>query len=645
MPVLRQLTAIMFADIAGYTAMMQEDEERAIMLRHKFRDQLVKEVSNHFGRILDLRGDGAMCSFTSSIEAVRSALSLQQEMLLDPSVPVRIGLHTGDVAIDGDEIYGDGVNIASRIESFSIPGSILISGRVYDDIRNQRDIQSASLGKFSLKNVKEEIEIFAVTNHGINVPDKKTLEGKGEKAIEKRTRKSVAVLPFINMSNDPDQEYFSDGLTEELISNLSKLKDMRVISRTTSMQYKATTKGMKIIGSETGANYIIEGSVRKNGNAIRITSQLIDASQDVHLWSDTFNGTIDDIFDMQEMVSSKIVEAFRLQLTHEEQKKLLKRYTENTEAYQLYLQGRYFWKQRNATGLTSAARHFQRALEKDPDYALAWAGLADTYSLMGEFTNISRRDLFPKQMAAVNRALQIDNKLGEAHISLAISLMLNEWDWHNSEKEFKLGIELNPNYATAHHWYAEWLMFMGRMEESFTEINIAVDLDPISQGIMKDKGIYYYYNREYSKAINMAMVTLELDPNFAPARRLLSLGYQGLGQMDESISENEKWRQLTGNKIKSDVALAQILASAGRKEETINLLTTIINSNVLGGNDYRGMALIYSSLDDKDTAFSWLQKSIDQHEESLCSLKIDPKIDPLRGDPRFNGLLKKIGLA
>jgi Predicted integral membrane protein len=645
MPSARQLIAIMFADITGYTAIMQEDEALAMQLRNKLRNNLEKEVMAHHGRILEFRGDGALCSFTSSIEAVQAALKVQLEMQITPTVPLRIGLHTGDVVIDGDTIYGDGVNIASRMESFAIAGSILISGRVYDDIKNQKDIQSVSLGKFALKNVKDNIEIYAISNEGIKIPDKKYLQGKGEKVgSQKSTQKSIIVLPFLNMSSDPDQEYFSDGLTEELISDLSRLKDMRVVSRTTAMQYKGTTKGIKAIGVETGVNYIIEGSVRKQGNNLRITAQLVDAVQDIHLWAETYRGTIDDIFDIQEMVSSKIVEAFRLQLTKKEKNMLLKRYTENTEAYQLYLQGRFFWNKRNEPGLKSAIRHFEKALEKDPEYALAWAGIADTYSLMGEYTNISRKELFPKQMAAVNKALEIDDTLGEAHISLGIALMLNDWDWENSEKEFKLGIELSPNYPTGHHWYAELLRFLGKNEEAYREISRATELDPVSPGIVKDLGLNYYYNRNYDKAIEMGNITLELDPNFVSAHRLLSLGYQGKGMFDEAIVENKRWGDLTGIKVKTDIALAQIYADAGRKEEARKLLSKLVDTKVLGGNDFRAMAQVYASLGETDIAFSWLEKSYELHEESLISIKMDPKMDPLRTDPRFKELIKKMRL-
>jgi adenylate cyclase len=636
----RQLAAIMFADIEGYTSLMQRDESLAMQSRDRLKNKLEEVVTLHGGRILEFRGDGALVSFTSTLESVKAATALQLHMQLAPFVPLRIGIHTGDVLVEENSIYGDGVNIASRMESFAAPGSIFISGKAYDDIKNQKEISAVSMGRYLLKNVKEHVEIFAISNDGLKIPDISSIEGKGEIVREK----GILVLPFVNMSNDPEQEYFSDGLTEELISNLSKLKEMRVISRTTSMKYKNTTKDTKAIGKETNATFVMEGSVRKFGNNLRITAQLIDAIKDVHLWSETFRGSLDDIFDIQETVSVKIVEALRIQISGKEKKFLRKRYTENTEAYQLYLQGLFFWKKRNEPGLKSALRHFEKALEKDPDYALAWAGMADTYSLMGEYTNISRRVLYKDQMNAVHKALELDPDLAEAHISLAISLMLNDWNWAEAEKEFRLGLSLNPNYATGHHWLAELLMFMGNTEEAFREISLAVDLDPISQGILKDKGIFYYYNGEFDKAIETALTTLELDPEFVPVNRLLSLAYIGKGMYEDAIRENRIWGDKTGNKIKTDVAHAHILASAGRNDEAKKIIEDTGIENMLSSNDYRGVALVYAALGEKDEAFEWLEKSYEKHEESLCSLKIDCKFDSLRDDPRFDAMLKKIGL-
>jgi len=263
---------------------------------------------------------------------------------------------------------------------------------------------------------------------------------------------------------------------------------------------------------------------------------------------------------------------------------------------------------------------------------------------MGEYTNISRKVLFPKQMAAVNRALEIDNQLAEAHIALAISLMLKEWDWDNAAKEFRIGIELNPNYATGHHWYAELLLFMGNIAEAHQEIQLAVELDPVSVGILKDNGIFYYYTRQYDEAINMAIKTLELDPDFVPAHRLLSLAYEGKGMFENSIAENQLWRKCTGNEVKADIALAYIYAVSKQKEDARKIIDEAELNLTLTTNDYRSVALVYTALGEVDLAFEWLDKSYELHEESLCSLKIDPKMDPLRSDPRFNRLLKKMGL-
>ncbi len=636
----RQLSAIMFADIVGYTSLMERDESMAMSFRERLKNTLEKAVSEHGGRLLEFHGDGALCSFTSTLESIKAATKLQLEMQMEPTVPLRIGIHTGDVLMDDNNVYGDGVNIASRMESFAVPGSIFISSKAYDDVKNQKEVSAVSMGRYLLKNVKDQMEIYAISNPGLVIPDAETLEGKGEAVRQK----CILVLPFVNMSNDPEQEYFSDGLTEEIISSLSKLKETRVISRTTSMKYKNTTLDTKSIAKETGADFILEGSVRNAGNNLRITAQFIDACRDVHLWAQSFRGTLDDIFDIQEDVSTKIVEALRLQLSSEEKVTLQKRYTENTEAYRLYLQGMFFWKKRNEQGLSLAIKYFERALEKDPDYALAWAGIADSLSLMGEYTNLSRRDLYQKQMDAVHKALSIDPHLAEAHISLAISLMLNDWDWAGAEREFRLGLQLDPKNATGHHWYAELLLFVGKTEEAFKEIGIAVDLDPVSQGILKDKGIFQYYMGQYDEAMRTAITTLDLDPGFTPVHRLISLVYTAKGMYEEAISENERWGRLTGNKVKTDVSLAHILASAGRHDEARKIIEDTGIEKMLSSNDYRGIALVYAALDEKDEAFEWLEKSYQKHEESLCSIGIDPKFDPIRDDPRFNVIMKKIGL-
>jgi adenylate cyclase len=471
-----------------------------------------------------------------------------------------------------------------------------------------------------------------------------TRSGSGERIAQIQPStftNSIAVLPFANLSTETDNEYFSEGLTEEIIMNLSKLQRLKVIARSSTTRYVTEGKTHKQTAMDLGVQYLLEGSVRRQGRDLRITAQLINALSDVYVWAETYRGTMDDIFDIQEKVGAEIVQALQLRLSPDEALNLKKRFTENTRAYQLYLQGRFFWNKRSEDGLKTAIKYFEQAIEHDQHYALAWAGIADSYSLLGEFGNIPRKELYPKAEAAVNKALEIDDRLAEVHTSLASLLMLSKWDWANSQKEFRVALELNPNYATAHHWYSQWLLNRGRIEESLRFISRAAELDPVSQAILKDKGLVLYYNRQYDEAIELARRTLELDPNYAAAHRLLSLAYQGKEMFDEAVLENQTWGALTRNKIETEVALAQLYAVSGRTEEARKLLD---QDYLVVDQVYRGLALVYAALGENDNAFKCLEKSYERREEALLTIKVDPKMDPLRSDPRFMTLLKNIGI-
>jgi len=468
--------------------------------------------------------------------------------------------------------------------------------------------------------------------------------GEAERIAQVHFLRSIAVLPFANISAEKDNDYFSEGLTEEIIMNLSKLQGLKVIARGSAMRYAKEGKTHQQAANDLGVEYLLEGSVRRQGKDLRITAQLIDAPRDVYLWAETYRGTIEDIFDIQEKVAAKIVQALQLQLSPDEEQILKKRFTENTEAYQLYLQGRFFWNKRSEDSLKTAITYFEKAIEKDPRYALAWAGIADSYSVLGEYGNIPRKTLYPKAEAAVKRALEIDNRLAEVHTSFANLLMLSKWDWVKSEKEFKLALELNPNYATTHHWYSQWFVSMGKLEESFRLISRAVELDPVSQAILKDKGLVLYYSRQYDETIELARKTLELDPNYAAAHRLLSLAYQGKEMLDEANLENRNWGTLTGNKVDTMLAQAQLYAVSGQIGDAKKLVEAVEKDKLVVEQHYRGLALVHAALGENDMAFKWLEKSYERREESLLSLKVDPKVDRLRSDPRFIALLKKIGV-
>ena len=490
----------------------------------------------------------------------------------------------------------------------------------------------------------EKIPVNRYQDAGALIDDLCRIEDES-KERKSKTAKSLAVLPFADISPEQDNKYFSDGLTEEIITSLSRLRGVRIISRASVMHYEREGKTMKEIAAELGVQYVLEGSVRKSGSDLRITTQLIDAGQDVYLWADNYRGTIEQIFDIQENVAARIVKALKMRLTPDEKRNLKRRATANTEAYQLYLKGRFFWNKRSTDGLLKAIQYFEEAIEQDPLYAPAWAGIADTYNLLGEYGTTSRKETYARARSAVQKALELDDRLAEAHTSLAFLIMLNEWDWSNSEKEFKRAISLNPNYPTAHHWYAQWLMFRGRIDEALQEASKAVELDPFSAAILKDKGLTLYYARDCDSAIEYARKTLELDQSFAPAHRLLSLSYLGKKMFAEAIDANERWMAMAGNEIEATIGLAQIYAAAGRRVEALVLVARLSPEQLSAGNFMRGLAVVHAALGDNDTAFAWLDKCYDARAEALCTLRIDPKIDGLRADPRFAALLKKVGLA
>jgi Tfp pilus assembly protein PilF len=294
--------------------------------------------------------------------------------------------------------------------------------------------------------------------------------------------------------------------------------------------------------------------------------------------------------------------------------------------------------------METAIRYFEQAIQKDSQYALAWAGLADSYILISDYGHATRKETYPKAKAAVEKALAIDDKLAEAHTSLALLMMLGEMDWTNAGKEFERAIQLKPNYATAHHWFAEWLMYTGRVEDAIHETMEAALLDPLSPAILKDKGLTLYYARQYDAAIVEAKKTLEIDPHFASAHRLLSLVYQGKGMFSEAIMEHQEWERTGANRTEVALALAQLLAASGKRAEALNVLGNLTTEQLHEGSHFRGMALAYTALGENDIAFQWFEQACEARAVSLCSIKIDPKLDQIRSDPRFNTLLKKVGL-
>jgi TolB-like protein/class 3 adenylate cyclase len=637
MPQTRNLAAIMFTDIVGYTSLMGKDEKKAFNLLQKNRELQKPIVEQFNGRWIKELGDGVMASFNTVSDAVNAAIAIQKGCNEAKEFQLRIGIHLGEVVFENEDVFGDGVNIASRIQAIASPGSIFISESVYENISNKKDFQAKFVKEQILKNVREPVRIYKVIT-----PDKSEILTIKEQSPDHLPPKSIAVLPFVNMSNDPEQEYFSEGMAEEILNSLTHLKDLKVSGRTSSFQFKGKKIGLPELGHKLGVSKVLEGSVRKQGNRLRISVQLINVEDGFHLWSEKYDRDLDDIFAIQDEIALAVTEKLKVTLLEYDREQITKTHTQNTEAYQFYLRGRYFWNKRSQEGLETSMKYFHEAIDIDPNYALAWTGLADSYNLLREYGKASRNEGYSKAKAAAKKALEIDSQLGEAHISLASLLMNDEWDWLNALNEFKLGLEMNPNYATGHHWYAEWFMFQGSFKQALEEISKAAQLDPVSQAILTDRSLILYYSRQYDNAIEHTMPALQLDANFSSSHRILSLCYQAKGMFDLAIAENSLWGQLTGNHFKTTVALAQIYAVCGRKEEAKKIVESLSEQEIAAGNDYRALALVYAALNENDRVFNFLEKSYEAREYSLCCTKIDPKWDGIRDDPRFIELVGRM---
>jgi TolB-like protein/Tfp pilus assembly protein PilF len=450
---------------------------------------------------------------------------------------------------------------------------------------------------------------------------------------------SIAVLPLENLMGDSEQDYFVAGMHEALITELSKIGALTVISRTSAMRYQNTDKSVPEIARELGVDAVVEGSVFRVENTVRITAQLIEAATDRHLWADNFDRELRDILALHSDVARAIANEIKIKLTLQEQARLVRPRPVDAEAYQLYLRGRYHWNQRTQEGFQKGLEFFEQALERDPTYPLAYAGLADSYNLLANYFFLPPQEAFPRAKAAAIKALEIDDTLAEAHTSLAFARHHYDWDWSGAEGEYKRALELNPGYATAHQWYAEYLTTVGRHEEAIAEIRRAQELDPLSLVIDSNVGRLLYHAHRYDQAIDELQNTLRLDPNYFWAHVFLGMAFEQKGMYAEAIAEFQKVAALSGGE--PNVPLAHTYAASGRTDDARKMLKALqqrygedVESYFMGG--------IHAALGEKDEAFAWLEKAYEEHSFFLVFLKTEPWFDPLHTDPRFQDLLRRM---
>jgi len=458
--------------------------------------------------------------------------------------------------------------------------------------------------------------------------------------------KSLVVLPFENLSGDKDQQYFTDGMTDELIAHLAKIRSLRVISRTSSMEYKDTHKPLSQIARDLNVDAVVEGTILRSGNQVRITAELVQVATDRHLWAETYKSELGDVLGLQSQVASAIVNEIRVNLTPEEQQRLTSPRAISGESYENYLKGRYYWNKRSQEGLTKAIEYFQLAIEKDPNYALAYAGLADCYSIIGSAIvgTVPSQDVAPKAKAAAVKALQLDGTLAEAQTSLATVLFNYDWDWAGAANGFQRSIELNPSYATAYQRYSLYLMAMGRTNESLAQMTRARELDPLSISMNFSLGWRLYMARKYDEAIEQLQNTLEMDPNFALPRMVLGQAYEQKNAYPQALSELQKAVGISHDSPQMLGALGHAYGASGHRSEAEKVLVKLTEQSKKQYVSPFYVAIVYMGLAENDKAVDWLEKAYKDRSNAIVFSKVDPQLDPLRSTPRFQVLLHRLAL-
>jgi TolB-like protein/Tfp pilus assembly protein PilF len=483
------------------------------------------------------------------------------------------------------------------------------------------------------------IETISGKGYRFIAPVDATPLGRHQEAIE-----SVAVLPFANDSADPDGEYLSDGITETLINNLAQIWNLRVVARSTVFRYKGKDIDPQKAGNDLHVRAVVSGRLLQRGNTLIVRAELIDVATGGQLWGGQYNRKPEDVFALQEDLSREISEKLRLQLIVDEKQRLTKRHTEDAEAYRLYLKGRYHWNKRSPEGLQKAVEYFQQALDRDPAYSLAYAGLADTYAYLSFFNVVAPREAMPKAKTAAVKGLEIDKDLAEAHVSLGYVSFTYDGDWPAAGKHFEQALALNPAYSRGHTFYTFYLSSSGRSEEALEVAKGALDLDPASPAVSHSLAVQLYLARKFDRAIEQAHDTLEMDANFAISYAVLGEVYLSKGMYREGLSALEKYSALNRSGAASLALLGYSHARLGERKESLQVIEALKAASKQSFVPALFVALVYAGLEDKDQAFTWLEKAYEERFSRLAYLKVEALWDPLRSDPRFADLLRRVGI-
>jgi TolB-like protein/Tfp pilus assembly protein PilF/class 3 adenylate cyclase len=685
---------VLFIDIVGYSKLLiHEQSEELQKLKELVRGTEQFRRAEAEGKLLRLpTGDGGALVFRNTQEApVLCALEISKALKNHPELQVRMGIHSGPVNEVADlneqmNVAGAGINIARRVMDCGDAGHILLSKHVAEDLEDYARWRPYlhELGECETKHggVISVVNLYDDEVGNPQLPEK-LKEAQRERAAKaaasrpaptsRRKRlliaaaalliaavgtgfwiysrqapvtpsgKSVAVLPFENLSRDPDNAYFAEGIKEEILARLSKVAALKVVSIRSTQQPKSSLTDLSQMAQKLGVETFLEGSVQRSADEVRVTVQLVRAQTDTHLWADTFDRKLTDIFAVESDIARAVADTLQAKLTGSEERAISAKPTENLEAYQFYLLGRHYWNRRTADGLRRALDQFQQAVDKDPTYGLAYVGLADCYLQLEEYASTPTSETLPKARAAALRALQIDDSLGEAHTSLGL---INTYSrqFREAEKEYKRGIDLNSNYPTAHHWYSVYLLMQGRLDEAMAEIKRAQELDPLSRVIGDQLAICYFLKGDLNAGIEQCRKIIELDPNYPRAHGHLGWAYLKQGREQEAMAELQTGVEVSGRGSQELGFLGYGYGALGKRTEAMAVLTELKERYARRESLALYIAAVYAGLGDKDQAFAWLERDFQARTGTLNVIVFRPNYDTLREDPRFADLLRRIGL-
>jgi TolB-like protein/Tfp pilus assembly protein PilF len=643
----RRLAAIMFADIVGYTAMMQDNEAEARIVCSSFRSLLQNVLPPRSGEIVQFYGDGALIIFDSAKEAVLAALAIQQTALRDPTIPLRTGIHVGDVVHDESGVYGDGVNIASRIESMAIPGAVLLSEQVKREIENHPDIRTVPLGEYNLKNIKRPVRVHALRDDQITVP----LPGQIHAESKASARTMVAVMPFTSFGPDDDSTYFADGLSQEIVNGLTKVEGLSIISRSTCLAIQVDAPDPISVGKRLNVRNILEGSVRKAGTDIRVSVQLVNTADGSQLWSEKYDRRLDNVFEVQDEIAQLVVNGLKLNFDLDtKDRRIIARATDNVEAYNLYLKGLHHWNSRTPESGQKAVQLLEDALELDPEFPTAKCTLSQCYAYLGSCGVLPPRDAYGKALEHAMSAIERDPKMAEAHLALAVLKFYHLWDWIGTRASLDKAEALGLDSAEFHQVYGFYLAATGQPREGLPKVQRAVELDPLSVPTIYVLAALHFFCEEYDTALRLLDEIIELNPGFRGAYQVKGFALLMLDRHEEALTVLEQYHALVNHPLKGLMGLTLVHDRLGNEERVADFLARMYQrlDEEAGVAAEIDLALVCAGLGRFDKAIEHLNSVYDQRYSIACTGMIwilrCSYFSALWEQPGYKLLLERMGL-